>query len=95
MTEQWIVDDAGTLINMKTRETYDYVSDLVDELNEQEETIQDLKTRNNRQYELLKKITDLMCARDWKTLDQMVEEWEESDRLLKSEFKCCNDGDME
>ena len=94
MTKPWIVDDAGTLINMETRETYDYVSDLVDELNEKEETIQDLKTRNNRQYDLLKKITDYMDARNWEALEQMVVEWEEADRLLKAEYKCCNWGDV-
>ena len=72
----------------------DYVSDLVDELNEKEETIQDLKTRNNRQYDLLKKITDYMDARNWEALEQMVVEWEEADRLLKAEYKCCNWGDV-
>ena len=61
--------------------------EVVNVLNEQEETIQDLKTRNQRQYKLLKKITDYMYARDWKALEQMVEEWEEADRLLQAEFK--------
>ena len=28
MTERFIVDDAGTLIDMVTRKTYDYVSDI-------------------------------------------------------------------
>ena len=43
MTKPWIVDDAGTLINMETRETYDYVSELVDELNKQEERINNMQ----------------------------------------------------
>ena len=64
-------------------------------LNEQEAIIQDLKTRNQRQYELLKEIFDFMYARDWKALEQIVEEWEETDRLLQAEFKCCNGGDFE
>ena len=63
-------------------------------LNEQEAIIQDLKTRNQRQYELLKEIFDFMYARDWKALEQIVEEWEEADRLLQAEFKCCNGGDF-
>ena len=62
-------------------------------LNEQEETINELKTRNQRQYDLLKKLSDLMYARDWKSLEKIVEDWEESDRLLQAEFKCC-DGDV-
>ncbi len=46
MTEnkRYMVDDAGTLIDIQTRDTYDYVSDVVDLLNEQEEEIQQLKT---------------------------------------------------
>ena len=32
--EQFIVDDAGTLIDMETRNTYDYVSEVVDLLND-------------------------------------------------------------
>ena len=38
-----MVDDAGTLIDMHTRDTFDYVSDVCDLLNEQHETIQRLK----------------------------------------------------
>lgn len=33
MAEKWMVDDAGTLINMETRDTYDYMEDIVDTLN--------------------------------------------------------------
>ena len=33
MTEKWIVDDAGTLINIETRDTYEYMEDIVDTLN--------------------------------------------------------------
>ena len=32
--ERFIVDDAGTLIDMETRNTYDYVSEVVDLLND-------------------------------------------------------------
>ena len=43
MTERFMVDDCGTLIDMHTRDTFDYVSDVCDLLNEQHETIQRLK----------------------------------------------------
>jgi len=33
MTERFIIDDAGTLIDMQTRDTYDYVSDVCGLLN--------------------------------------------------------------
>ena len=51
MTEQFIVDDAGTLIDMQTRDTFDYVSDVCSLLNklseenkELKETIDELRT---------------------------------------------------
>ena len=47
MTEKWIVDDAGTLINIETRENYDYVSDVCNLLNEKEKRIKKLKKKNN------------------------------------------------
>ena len=43
MTERFMVDDCGTLIDMTNRNTYDYVSDVCDLLNEQQETIHRLK----------------------------------------------------
>ena len=36
--ERWVVDDAGTLIDMVTRETYDIVEEVVDVLNYYENT---------------------------------------------------------
>lgn len=41
--ERFMVDDCGTLIDMHTRDTFDYVSDVCDLLNRQHETIQRLK----------------------------------------------------
>jgi hypothetical protein len=34
MTERFIIDDAGTLIDMQTRNTYDYVTDVCPVLNQ-------------------------------------------------------------
>lgn len=46
-TEKWMVDTCGTLINKETRNTYDYVSDVVDILNEKDQIISDQKTMLN------------------------------------------------
>ena len=46
----------------------------------------ELKERNQRQYNQLKEITDLMSKRDWEALESIVEDWEESDRLLQAEW---------
>ena len=44
MTEKrFMVDDAGTLIDMETRNMYELAYEVVDLLNEQHETIQQLK----------------------------------------------------
>ena len=45
MTERFIVDDAGTLIDIKTRNTYDIVEEVVDLLNEQDERIKELENK--------------------------------------------------
>ena len=75
--ESYIVDN-------KTGEEYgNDINPLLDLLNEQEETIKRLKTRNKRQYERLKELTDLMFKRDWKTLETMVDEWEREDEYLR------------
>ena len=38
MTDRFIIDDCGTLIDTYNRNTYDYISDIVPLLNEQEKT---------------------------------------------------------
>lgn len=50
MTEnkRFMVDDTGTLIDMKTRNTYDYVSDVVDLLNSLTDKNEQLKQPNCR-----------------------------------------------
>ena len=47
-----------------------------------EKSIKKLETRNKQQHDSLKTIFNLMYARDWKALENIVEGWEESDRLL-------------
>ena len=43
MTKRFMVDDCGTLIDMYTRDTFDYVSDVCDLLNDFDEYIKELK----------------------------------------------------
>ena len=44
-TKRFMIDDAGTLIDMQTRDTFDYVSDVVTLLNELNEENKQLKKR--------------------------------------------------
>ena len=66
-------------------------SKIGDLLNEQDEQIKELEERNQRQYDSLKKISDLMYARDWKTLEQIVEGWEQTEKQLKREWSTYGD----
>ena len=65
--------------------------EAVDRLNEQEERIKELEERNKLQYDSLKKISDLMYARDWKTLENIADEWEKQEKLLNQEWNNCED----
>ena len=56
MSERFIMDDAGTLIDMETRTTYDYVSEVCPLLNEQDATIKRLKTIREEQIQTILKL---------------------------------------
>ena len=45
MTERYIIDDAGTLIDIETRNTYDYVSEICPILNEVNDENKQLKNK--------------------------------------------------
>ena len=59
---------------------------IVNQLNNKNERIKELETRNKRQYERLKEITDLMQNRDWESLEKMVEDWEQAEEQLEREW---------
>ena len=51
MTERFMVDDCGTLIDMESRNTYDYVSDvcgLLNELHEFKQNNEELREENKQ-----------------------------------------------
>ena len=51
MAERFMVDDAGTLIDMQTRDTFDYVSDVCSLLNELHEKNKELQRKNGAMEE--------------------------------------------
>lgn len=51
--KRFMVDDCGTLIDMTNRNTYDYVSEVCDLLNEQHEEIGRLKQKMEKVYNSL------------------------------------------
>ena len=48
MTKRFIIDDVGTLIDMSTRDTFDYVSEVVDLLNTLADENEQLKQDNKQ-----------------------------------------------
>ena len=63
--------------------------EVKDKLNNYEERIKELETRNNRQKESLEEIWDLILNRDWRILEQKAIKLEEAEEVLKNEFGGC------
>jgi len=53
MTERYMVDDAGTLIDIETRNTYDYVSEICPILNELDSENKTLKQQLESEHQML------------------------------------------
>jgi hypothetical protein len=90
MIEKWMVDDAGTLINIETRNTYDFMEDIVDILNKlenklnwQERETTELQERNDRQYKQLTHLHELIDKQEWETLTKEREQIKEEDNRLQ------------
>ena len=56
MSERYMIDDAGTLIDKETRDVYDYVSDVCPVLNDYGERVKSLEYENR-----LLKVTYAKC----------------------------------
>ena len=57
-------------------------------LNDLAEENEQLKQRNNRQYEQLNKLWGLIQAKDWETLTAMDNQMKEDEERLQREWKC-------
>ena len=53
MTNRFIIDDAGTLIDMQTRNTYDYVSEICPILNKLDSENKSLKQQLKSEHQML------------------------------------------
>lgn len=101
--EEYYIFDSTEISEEKVDEEIEYGYEIfadsmqgdkvVNRLNEQEEEIQELKQRNNRQFERLNEITNLMFKRDWKTLENMVDEWEKEEEQLEREWGTYGDAE--
>lgn len=59
MIERFIIDDAGTLIDIETRNTYDYVSEVCPLLNQLNNTIEIYKNGNRTMQERMSEMVDV------------------------------------
>ena len=66
MSERYMIDDAGTLIDKETRDVYDYVSDVCPVLNDYTERVKSLEYENR-----LLKVTYAKC-RDCRYADEYI-----------------------
>ena len=97
MTEKnkrWIVDDAGTLIDMHTRDTFDYVSDVVTLLNELNDEIEFFKFALDNNREVTMEVEQEQC-RLYKKLEKENNELKQAIKevleLLKEEVDLFTD----
>jgi hypothetical protein len=73
MTERFMVDDCGTLIDMHTRDTFDYVSDVCDLLNELSEEKQSVIDWIDNKIEEIKPYNSELCRATLLELKEFLE----------------------
>jgi hypothetical protein len=73
MTERFMVDDCGTLIDMHTRDTFDYVSDVCDLLNELSEVKQSVIDWIDNKIEEIKPYNSELCRATLLELKEFLE----------------------
>ena len=83
-----IEDKIGTILKQKRKmqELEKCREELFIRERDTKNECRELKERNQRQYERLKELTELMYERQWGKLENMVEEWEKADELLEQEW---------
>ncbi len=59
--------------------------DVVNILNELNDENEDLKQRNNRQYEQLGRLYDLIEQKEWRVLTDIIDDFKKSDEQLQKE----------
>ena len=101
MTERFIIDDCGTLIDMVTRNTYDYVSDVAPLLNALAEENEQLKKENNdylQDLDLLMEENAQLQLRNYRqaeTIGELYnliekEDWKALQQIIQ-DFKDCEE----
>jgi len=69
----------------------DYIMDVEADFKRLEQHNKELQERNNRQAKQLDKVYKLMEKQDYKTLQNIIQDFKEAEELLKQEWKCFDD----
>ena len=60
--------------------------DMFDLLNDLSDENEELKQRNNRQYEQLGRLYDLIEQKEWRALTDIIDDFKKSDEQLQKEW---------
>ena len=95
-----MVDDAGTLIDMETRDNYDYVEEVCPVLNEQEERIRELENENKQLKAQLEKGGDVCSICKYEYLVPSGEYYTAKckkgyDECSKEDIRFCEDFELD
>lgn len=93
MSDRFIVDDAGTLIDLETRDMFDIVEDVCPVLNKLNFLVEMLKQRNDNQAKQLDNLYTLIEREDWESLKNIIVELKEAEEQLQREWGLMNDCD--
>ena len=64
---------------------------IVKLLNELHDENEELKQRNNRQYEQLGRLYDLIEQKEWRVLTDIIDDFKKSDEQLQKEWRTYGD----
>ena len=64
------------------------LNDIADRLNTYAEENEQLKQRNNRQYEQLGRLYNLIEQKDWRALNDILDDFKRCEEQLRREWKC-------
>ena len=78
-------------LELENKRLKEIIEDKIGTILKQKTKKQQLETRNKRQNNRLKELTELMYERQWGKLENMVEEWEKQEKLLNQEWSNCGD----
>ena len=73
-------------LELENKRLKEIIEDKIGTILKQKRKIKELETRNQRQYDRLKELTELMYERQWEKLENMVDDWEKADELLEQEW---------